>query len=514
MKSGVDVKELMKGGVVKLKEDDLFSIWVKTSCCNLNSVQLRELADITERYARGYVLFSTRQIPIIPFVRLADVEEVKRRLSLIYLELDRCGPRVRNINVCYEDTICSEAVINPMPLAEKLDNFFYAPMEHKVKIGVAGCKKDCIISRVLNDIAFIGASRDGKQGYDVYFGGRLGVNPSVGLKMADCLSPEECQSFTRNSFELLGNEGKEEERCADLIARLGANAVRLELNRGLGQEAGLTTIECQTRLREKVTDKVILRIRATCGEVTSTQLRKIADITESYGRGFVHFAVRGSPEIPGVDEKDLARVGKELHRVGMRILDKGADNLQSCFGSYCTEGNADPQSLLREIEGLIEELGLDDMNIKISAAGCPNSCAIAQLNDIGFYGVVEPEVDASNCNGCQLCVPVCKRKAIKVEGGLAVIDMANCKLCGQCIAVCPFDGIVGKRRGFAVFVGGREGEDTKLGELIAEFLSEEEALQVTEKCLRLVKERGAGVAAIIDEVGVDRVKQVLAPDTA
>jgi dissimilatory sulfite reductase (desulfoviridin) alpha/beta subunit len=65
-------------------------------------MQLRDLADITERYARGIVLFSTRQIPIIPFVKLADVDEVKRRLSAIYLELDRCGPRVRNINVCYD----------------------------------------------------------------------------------------------------------------------------------------------------------------------------------------------------------------------------------------------------------------------------------------------------------------------------------------------------------------------------------------------------------------------------
>jgi sulfite reductase beta subunit-like hemoprotein len=40
--------------------------------------------------------------------------------------------------------------------------------------------------------------------------------------------------------------------------------------------------------------------------------------------------------------------------------------------------------------------------------------------------------------------------------------------------------------GFAVLVGGKEGEDARLGEVIAEFLSEEEALQVTERCLRML----------------------------
>lgn len=40
--------------------------------------------------------------------------------------------------------------------------------------------------------------------------------------------------------------------------------------------------------------------------------------------------------------------------------------------------------------------------------------------------------------------------------------------------ICPFDAIAEKRKGFAAIVGGREGEDTRLGEVIAEFLSEEE----------------------------------------
>jgi dissimilatory sulfite reductase (desulfoviridin) alpha/beta subunit len=240
-------------------------------------------------------------------------------------------------------------------------------------------------------------------------------------------------------------------------------------------------------------------------------LRKIADIAEGYGGGFVHFAVRGSPEIPGIEKRHLEDIRKELQGAGMQILDGGIDNLQSCFGNYCPESNVDPQSLLGRIEELATGLDLNNLNITISASGCPNSCGIAHLNDIGFLGVVEPEVDAANCNGCQLCLPLCKRKAIEIVAGVVVIDEEKCKHCGQCITACPFDAIVDKRRGFAVLVGGQEGENARLGEVIAEFLSEEEALRITHRCLRILKEKNSSAAAIIDEVGIQKFRELLVP---
>lgn len=504
-----NVRDLRSRGIVKLREEDMFSLWVKTACSNMTSRQLRKLADIIEKYGRSYLLFTTRQIPIIPFIHFKDVDKVQEELSQVYLSLDRCGPTVRNVNVCYDENICPEAVLGSISLAEKLDNFFHIPMTHKVKIGVAGCPKDCIISRVLTDIGFVAAERDGRKGYEVYLGGRLGVNPFVGVKMAEGLNEEESVRFVQNYFDLMKREGKGEDRAADLLTRLGVEKTRKELTRDLGAGSGLKPITCQTKIGGKATDKIILKIRATCGEVTSVQLRKIADVAEKYGKGFVHFGVRGAPEIPGIASGQVEAIRRNLLEANLPLLDRGIDNLQSCFGSYCTESNADPQNLLRRVEKLVDRLGLNDLDIKVSATGCPNSCGIAHLNDIGFMGVVEPRIEAALCNGCELCVPICKRKAIAVKGGVAVIDEEQCAHCGLCITVCPFDAIVENRRGFAALVGGREGADTRLGEKIAEFLSEDEALELAEKCLRLAKEKRANIATIIDEIGIARLKERL-----
>jgi dissimilatory sulfite reductase (desulfoviridin) alpha/beta subunit len=53
----------------------------------------------------------------------------------------------------------------------------------------------------------------------------------------------------------------------------------------------------------------------------------------------------------------------------------------------------DPQALLKRIEKRIQELDPGDINITVSGAGCPSSCGIAHLSDIGFHGVMIPVVD-------------------------------------------------------------------------------------------------------------------------
>lgn len=504
-----NVGELRRSGIVKLRDPDMYSLWVKTGCCNLNSAQLHKLADIVDKYGRGYLLFTTRQSPHLPHINIRDVDTVREEMKEVYMQLDRCGPTVRNVNVCYDDKVCAEAVMNSIALAEKMDTFFYVPMGHKVKIGVAGCARDCITSRVLTDIGFIGVEANGRRGYDAFVGGRLGVNPFIGAKMAECLDEDECVRLVQNYFSLMQAEGRGEERAADLVNRLGVERVREALNRDLQHDPSVKPIVCEAALREKNTGTFILKVRATCGEVTSQQVRKIADIAESYGCGLVHFGVRGAPEIPRIPGRRIEDIRAQLRTAGLSILDRGIDNLQTCYGGYCTENNADTQSLLRGIEKLVEEMGVDDLSIRISASGCPNSCGIAHLSDVGFYGVAEAEIDPAKCNGCELCTPVCKTRSISIKEQVAFIDRGTCQNCGQCVTVCPFDAIMTKRKGFVALVGGREGGEPRLGESVAEFLSEEEALNLTERCLSVLQERRSGAAEVIDEIGLEKFKEML-----
>jgi dissimilatory sulfite reductase (desulfoviridin) alpha/beta subunit len=491
-KPTVNVEQLKRGGVIKLKEKDIFSVWVRAVCCNLDAVKLRKVADLAEKYGRGTILFTTRQFPIIPHVHFKDIEAVQNELKEVQLVLDRCGARVRNADVCYDSNICPYAVASPISLGEKLDEFWQNdPGGHKIKTSIVGCNKQCTSPRVLSDIGFVGVA-DGK--FDVYIGGRLGLNPYIGFKAASGVTGEQGVRIVKNLLDFIHREGKEGERSADLIARYGEERVKEEAVKNLDKKVEYQSLACDTKVNGKVPG-IILRIRATNGVVSSAQARGIADLAEEYGLGFVHFAVRGAPEIPGVEERDIEAIRKKLDEVGLKILDQGTDNLQSCFGSYCTNGIVDAHGLLKKIEKLIERLGINDRDIKISAAGCPNTCAISPISDIGFWGVIEPKIELEKCNGCQICVRACKVNAISIKDEKAVIDYDKCKWCMDCILACPFDAIASGKRGYAVSAGGRggysppdrRGEETKLGKVIAEFISEEEAIKLAEELLLKLK---------------------------
>ncbi|MDD3346358.1 RnfABCDGE type electron transport complex subunit B [Oscillibacter sp.] len=57
-------------------------------------------------------------------------------------------------------------------------------------------------------------------------------------------------------------------------------------------------------------------------------------------------------------------------------------------------------------------------------------------------GKAAMSVCANSCIGCGLCEKECKKDAIHVEGGVAVVDYDKCIGCKLCTKVCPRDAIL------------------------------------------------------------------------
>jgi len=262
-----------------------------------------------------------------------------------------------------------------------------------------------------------------------------------------------------------------------------------ELTRDLKRPPSIEFGKCETKIDE--TDKrTVVRVKSLCGEITSAQARKLAEVSSKYGRGFIHIGVRGTPEIPYVKEEDIDKISVELKSVDLEILNvgvvqrRGFDNMITCFGEYCIHSNVNTQSLLRRIDQILKDIDFEPNEVfKISASGCPNNCGISPLSSIGFTGVVEVEVIPEKCNGCNLCILSCKVNAIKLVDKVAVIDKEKCKNCGECMRICPLDAIVAKRRGFLVYIGGKDYDvnETCLGEEKGRFLTEDKAVELVKR---------------------------------
>lgn len=264
-------------------------------------------------------------------------------------------------------------------------------------------------------------------------------------------------------------------------------------------------------LRQKQKDLFIMRLRTRGGNMTAEQLRKVAELAEKYGRGYVHFTTRQGAEIPWVHVSQFDEMRQEILAAGLITGTCGPRirTVVACPGNeICQFGLMNS----RQMAGHLDEafFGREvPMKTKIAVAGCPNSCAKPQENDIGFVGVVEPFLNEDKCMGCGLCARVCPGKAITMDGEKPVFDRSKCIFEGNCIASCPVDAWEEQRRGYDVYAGGKIGRFPALGLKVAEFVGDDEVIPTVERILKVFErywQRGERIANTIRRIGPEKFK--------
>lgn len=153
----VDYATLKKGGFMRQKQKNNFSLRLAVVGGKLTSENLRKIADVADQYGENYVHLTSRQGVEIPFVKLEDVDAVKADLAEGGCRPGVCGPRVRTVTACQGNAICPSGNIDSYDIAVKLDERYYGrELPHKFKFGVTGCRNNCLKSEE-NDVGIKGA---------------------------------------------------------------------------------------------------------------------------------------------------------------------------------------------------------------------------------------------------------------------------------------------------------------------------------------------------------------------
>ena len=154
-----DYAALKKGGFMRQKQKDNFSLRLAVVGGTLTAENLRKIAEVAEKYGDGHVHLTSRQGVEIPFVKLQDIDEVKDSLAQGGCEPGVCGPRVRTVTACQGSEICPSGNIDTYHIAKELnDRYFGRELPHKFKFGVTGCQNNCLKAEE-NDVGIKGAAQ-------------------------------------------------------------------------------------------------------------------------------------------------------------------------------------------------------------------------------------------------------------------------------------------------------------------------------------------------------------------
>ncbi len=138
-------------------------------------------------------------------------------------------------------------------------------------------------------------------------------------------------------------------------------------------------------------DTYMLRVRFPAGVLLPHQMRALAAVSRRYGNGILHLTTRQDIQVHRVLLDDLHPALVELYAAGLSTKGGGGNTVRNITGcphaGVCTDEAFDVSPW---VVGVTEFLLPDPMSFqlprkyKIAFSGCPNDCAGATVNDLGF----------------------------------------------------------------------------------------------------------------------------------
>ena len=267
-------------------------------------------------------------------------------------------------------------------------------------------------------------------------------------------------------------------------------------------------------MRQKQKDNFSLRLAVVGGTLTAENLKKIAEVAEKYGDGYVHLTSRQGVEIPFIKLNDIEEVKDSLAEGGCKpgVCGPRVRTVTACQGSQiCPSGNIDTTDIANKLNARYFGRELPH-KFKFGVTGCQNNCLKAEENDVGIKGALDVKWKQEACINCGVCAKVCREDAITIEDGKVNVDYDKCNYCGRCVKSCPTDAWDAKSA-YIVSFGGTFGNAISKGEdLLPLITTEEQLFRVTDAAIQFFADNAKPSERFkftIDRVGKDKLQEVL-----
>ena len=409
----------------------------------LNTTQLRALADVADKYDRGFGHFTTRQNIQYNWIELSEIANLLRELSSVGLHaIQTSGKATRNITADPLSGLTEGEIADARPYCELIRRWFnlhpeFSWLPGKFKIAINGAKLDETALRVHDLGLRLVRNKEGELGFTVYVGGGLGAAAMVAAETASFVPVEDILSYLESAMRIYNLKGRRDHlkklRIKFLVRELGAE----EYSRLVDEDWKQTRDDPELKLNlthlselekdfalpikplvlDDFEDKVdfnysiwkknnvrahkisghsivnvsLTKLGAAPGDATSEQMRILADLADQYSYSELRTTKRQTIVFPHVRKDQVFDLWQSLEKYGLASPHQGTlAQIVACpGGDYCDLAKAVSIPIATRVQQRFDDmdklLDIGDLNINIS--GCENSCAHHHVADIGLLGM-------------------------------------------------------------------------------------------------------------------------------
>ena len=408
----------------------------------LSGAQMHVLADIADKYDRGYGHFTTRQNIQYNWIKLEESPDILADLAKVEMHaIQTSGNCIRNISSDQYAGAAADEIVDPRPYAELLRQWSsfhpeFLALPRKFKIAVIASETDRAAMK-LHDIGLrMVRNSAGEIGAAFYVGGGMGRTPMIAPCIREFVPLDQLITYSEACLRVYNRYGRRDNkykaRIKILVHELGA----AEYTRQVEEEfAHLMTQGIEPPLAElariseyfvdpaydaAAADTLDLSdpafalwvqrnthphkqpgyIIATIslkpvggipGDASAAQMHVMAELTEKFSFDECRVTHAQNIVLPHVRKADLYGLWQQL--VAAELASPNLDTIEdiiACPGlDYCSLANARSIPVAQKISQRFADSGktaeLGELKLKIS--GCINACGHHHAGHIGILGV-------------------------------------------------------------------------------------------------------------------------------
>ncbi|MFZ9394974.1 MAG: nitrite/sulfite reductase [Erythrobacter sp.] len=413
----------------------------------LSSRQMHMLAQIAERYDRGYGHFTTRQNIQYNWIKLEEAPDLLADLASVEMHaIQTSGNCIRNISSDHFAGAAADELVDPRPYAELLRQWSsfhpeFSFLPRKFKVAVIASDTDRAAMK-LHDIGIQIVERNGELGAAYYVGGGMGRTPMVAPCIREFVPLDQIITYAEACMRVYNRYGRRDNkykaRIKILVHELGAeeyarqveeefnHLLSLEIEPPLAElerikayfadpafETGLPTevdrsdpefalwVDRNTHPHKApgyVSAVISLKpVGGIPGDASTAQMHEMAELAKAYSFDECRVTHTQNIVLPHVRIADLHALWTRLDAAG--LANPNLDTIEdiiACPGlDYCSLANARSIPVAQKISQRFASTGktaaLGELKLKIS--GCINACGHHHAGHIGILGVDKKGVE-------------------------------------------------------------------------------------------------------------------------